>query len=71
MKIVLIVLSVVSGLLVMSTTICGVWVKANGAPADSVAFHGNIAMATAAASLILAVLVLVLALRGGTNAGLL
>ena len=38
MKIVLIILSVVSGLLVVSTTICGLWVKANGSPPDSVAF---------------------------------
>jgi hypothetical protein len=71
MKTVLILMSVASGLLIFSTTVCGLWLRSHGAPAESVAFHANIALATSAVGMALAVTVLVVVLRASSATALL
>ena len=46
MKIASLVLSSIGLLLMLSTLICGLWIHSHGAPANSVAFHGRIAVAS-------------------------
>lgn len=63
MKIVSILLSSVSILMVLSTLICGFWIRANGAPAESVDFHMKLGAATGVLVLISLVVMIVLALK--------
>lgn len=62
MKILLMITSIITGLLLFSTTVCGMWIsKQNLNPAEyasSIRFHGNIALATALSGMVLVVLVL-------------
>jgi|GEM_PF-863956 len=63
MKILLMISAVITGLLLFSTTVCGMWIsKQNLSPAEyasSISFHGNIAIATALSGMVLVVLVIV------------
>jgi len=63
MKTVLMIISIITGLLLFSTTVCGMWIsKHNLNPAEyasSIRFHGNIALATALSGMVLVILVLI------------
>lgn len=49
MKIVVLVLSILTGLLMFSTVVCGLWIKAQPeVDASSISFHQGIALLTAA-----------------------
>jgi hypothetical protein len=71
MKTALILMSAASILLIFSTTVCGLWLRSHGAPADSVAFHAKIALTTSAVGMVLAVTVLVAVLRASSATALL
>lgn len=62
MKILLMITSIITGLLLFSTTVCGMWIgKQSLSPveyASSVGFHANIAYATALFGIVLVVLVI-------------
>jgi hypothetical protein len=62
MKIALISTSALTGLLLLSTLICGLWIRNAGDqvtdPASSIAFHSNIAIATTVVGMVLVALVL-------------
>lgn len=60
MKTILIVSAIISGLLIFSTVVCGLWLRYSGQPVEesSISFHMTIGLATAlitAATVILGV----------------
>ncbi|MGE5633134.1 MAG: hypothetical protein ACM3TR_18870 [Caulobacteraceae bacterium] len=63
MKTVLMIMSIITGLLLFSTTVCGMWIsRQNLGPEDyasSIGFHANIAYATALSGIVLVILVIV------------
>ncbi|MHB9134544.1 MAG: hypothetical protein ACYDBB_26015 [Armatimonadota bacterium] len=64
MKILSILIAVITGLLLSSTAICGLWIKANKVTdASSITFHMNIGIATLISGLIAVVLLIVLAVK--------
>lgn len=52
MKTLITLLSSASGLLLLSTMICGLWLKSQGATPESVQFHITIAIASIVLSLV-------------------
>ncbi len=63
MKMLLMISAIITGLLLFSTTVCGMWIsKQDLNPAEyasSISFHGNIALATALSGMVLVVLVII------------
>ena len=64
MKTLPIILSSLSVLMLLSTLICGLWLRSNGAPADSVAFHAKLAIPTVIITLITFVVLIVRVMKG-------
>ncbi len=62
MKTILMIVSIITGLLLFSTTICGMWIRRQSLSAEeyaaSVGFHANIAYATALFGIVLVILVI-------------
>jgi len=56
-------LSGFSGLLLLSTLICGLWLRSHGVPAESVQFHVNIAILAVISSIATIIALLVMVLR--------
>lgn len=64
MKTVLIIAAVLTGLLLFSTTVCGLWIRGQAnVDATSIQFHMNIALVTVATTALSMGLALVQALR--------
>lgn len=63
MKIALMITSIITGLLLFSTAVCGMWIsKQDLSPSEyagSVSFHGNIAYATVLFGIVLVIMVIV------------
>lgn len=63
MKTILMIISIITGLLLFSTTVCGMWIRSQSlSPAEyasSVGFHANIAYATVLFGITLVILVIV------------
>ena len=64
MKPLSIVLSSLSVLMLLSTLICGLWLRSNGAPAESVDFHVKLAIPTVIITLIAFAILIVRVLKG-------
>jgi len=64
MKILIIVLSSVSILLMLSTLICGAWLRSKGADPSGIAFHVKIAVSTIIFTLVSFALLISRAMKG-------
>ncbi len=51
MNTIAILLSSISGLMLVSTLICGFWIRSQGSTPESLAFHGRFAVATSLVTL--------------------
>ena len=63
MKIIAILLSSATGLLVFSTLLCGLWLRAKGVTPEGVNFHVSLALVTVAAVVITVIAQLIFVLR--------
>ena len=67
MKTILVISAVLTGLLIFSTVVCGLWLRYSGEPVEqsSLNFHMLIGLATALVAYLTVVLGVVSAFRGG------
>jgi len=63
MKITSLILTSITGLLLFSTTVCGLWLRSKGVTPEGVSFHVKIALATVAFAVVTIGILLAVVLR--------
>jgi hypothetical protein len=65
MKTILIIIAIITGLLLLSTLVCGLWIRANKVTeVSSMSFHTNIGIASVIFGIITVIALIIFALRG-------